>query len=176
MNLLRLSATYFITDSQGRTVDFKNTILILTSNLGSDVILSDLEDSRAAGRNELSEAGRRQVEALLKTKFRPEFLNRLDETVIYKSLTRGEIAGIVELLLGDLRRRLADKQMGLTVTDEARDFLIEEGYDPVYGARPLKRFIQSRVETLIAKELIRGSRPAGSTITVDLREGKLALR
>ena len=165
-----------ITDSQGRTVDFKNTILILTSNLGSDVILSDLEDSRAAGRNELSEAGRRQVEALLKTKFRPEFLNRLDETVIYKSLTRGEIAGIVELLLGDLRRRLADKQMGLTVTDEARDFLIEEGYDPVYGARPLKRFIQSRVETLIAKELIRGSRPAGSTITVDLREGKLALR
>ena len=165
-----------ITDSQGRTVDFKNTILILTSNLGSDVILSDLEDSRAAGRNELSEAGRRQVEALLKTKFRPEFLNRLDETVIYKSLTRGEIAGIVELLLGDLRRRLADKQMGLTVTDEARDFLIEEGYDPIYGARPLKRFIQSRVETLIAKELIRGSRPAGSTITVDLREGKLALR
>ena len=94
----------------------------------------------------------------------------------YKSLTKGEIGGIVELLLDDLRQRLADKQVGLTVTDAARDYIIDQGYDPIYGARPLKRFIQSRVETLIAKELIRGDRPAGSTITVDLKDGQLALR
>ena len=165
-----------ITDSQGRTVDFKNTIIILTSNLGSDIILNDLEESRAKGSNELSQEARNQVDALLKTKFRPEFLNRLDEIVYYKSLTKGEIGGIVELLLDDLRQRLADKQVGLTVTDAARDYIIDQGYDPIYGARPLKRFIQSRVETLIAKELIRGDRPAGSTITVDLKDGQLALR
>ena len=165
-----------ITDSQGRTVDFKNTIIILTSNLGSDIILNDLEESRAKGSNELSQGARNQVDALLKTKFRPEFLNRLDEIVYYKSLTKGEIGGIVELLLDDLRQRLADKQVGLTVTDAARDYIIDQGYDPIYGARPLKRFIQSRVETLIAKELIRGNRPAGSTITVDLKDGQLALR
>ena len=165
-----------ITDSQGRTVDFKNTIIILTSNLGSDIILNDLEESRAKGSNELSQEARNQVDALLKTKFRPEFLNRLDEIVYYKSLTKGEIGGIVELLLDDLRQRLADKQVGLTVTDAARDYIIDQGYDPIYGARPLKRFIQSRVETLIAKELIRGNRPAGSTITVDLKDGQLALR
>ena len=165
-----------ITDSQGRTVDFKNTIIILTSNLGSDIILNDLEESRAKGSNELSQEARDQVDALLKTKFRPEFLNRLDEIVYYKSLTKGEIGGIVELLLDDLRQRLADKQVGLTVTDAARDYIIDQGYDPIYGARPLKRFIQSRVETLIAKELIRGDRPAGSTITVDLKDGQLALR
>ena len=165
-----------ITDSQSRTVDFKNTIIILTSNLGSDIILNDLEESRAKGSNELSQEARNQVDALLKTKFRPEFLNRLDEIVYYKSLTKGEIGGIVELLLDDLRQRLADKQVGLTVTDAARDYIIDQGYDPIYGARPLKRFIQSRVETLIAKELIRGDRPAGSTITVDLKDGQLALR
>ena len=165
-----------ITDSQGRTVDFKNTIIILTSNLGSDIILNDLEESRAKGSNELSQEARNQVDSLLKTKFRPEFLNRLDEIVYYKSLTKGEIGGIVELLLDDLRQRLADKQVGLTVTDAARDYIIDQGYDPIYGARPLKRFIQSRVETLIAKELIRGDRPAGSTITVDLKDGQLALR
>ena len=165
-----------ITDSQGRTVDFKNTIIILTSNLGSELILEDLEKGRAEGRNELSAEAKNQISQLLKTKFRPEFLNRLDEIVYYKSLTKGEIGGIVELLLDDLRQRLADKQVGLTVTDAARDYIIDQGYDPIYGARPLKRFIQSRVETLIAKELIRGDRPAGSTITVDLKDGQLALR
>ena len=165
-----------ITDSQGRTVDFKNTVIILTSNLGSDIILNDLEQRRAQGSNELSDEARKQIDLLLKSKFRPEFLNRLDEIVYYKSLTKGEIGGIVELLLDDLRQRLADKQVGLTVTDAARDYIIDQGYDPIYGARPLKRFIQSRVETLIAKELIRGDRPAGSTITVDLKDGQLALR
>ena len=165
-----------ITDSQGRTVDFKNTVIILTSNLGSDIILNDLEQRRAQGSNELSDEARKQIDLLLKSKFRPEFLNRLDEIVYYKSLTKGEIGGIVELLLDDLRQRLADKQVGLTVTNAARDYIIDQGYDPIYGARPLKRFIQSRVETLIAKELIRGDRPVGSTITVDLKDGQLALR
>ena len=165
-----------ITDSQGRTVDFKNTILILTSNLGSDIILEDLETARAQGRNDLSAEARSQIDALLKRQFRPEFLNRLDDIVYYKSLTKQEIGGIVELMLEDLRRRLEEQQLGLAVTDAAKNAIIEGGYDPIYGARPLKRYIQSNVETMIAKAIIAGRRKPGETLTVDAEEGKLVLR
>ena len=165
-----------ITDSQGRTVDFKNTILILTSNLGSDIILEDLEEGRAQGRNEISAEAREKIDALLKRQFRPEFLNRLDDTVIYKSLTKQEIGGIVDLMLNDLRKRLADKQLNLKVTDAAKDTIIDGGYDPIYGARPLKRYIQSHVETMLAKQIIGGANQAGDTITVDAENGNLVLR
>ena len=166
-----------ITDSQGRTVDFKNTVIILTSNLGSDLILEDLEKNRAMGKNELSEEAKNAIDQLLKRQFRPEFLNRLDDIVYYKSLTKQEIGSIVDLMLADLRRRLADKQLNLVVTDAAKNAIIDGGYDPIYGARPLKRYIQAHVETMIAKEIIGGSHAAGDTLTVDAdAEGKLVLR
>ena len=166
-----------ITDSQGRTVDFKNTVIILTSNLGSDLILEDLEKSRAAGKNELSDEAKSAIDQLLKRQFRPEFLNRLDDIVYYKSLTKQEIGSIVDLMLADLRRRLADKQLNLTVTDAAKNAIIDGGYDPIYGARPLKRYIQAHVETMIAKEIIGGAHAAGDTLTVDAdADGKLFLR
>ena len=164
-----------ITDSQGRTVDFKNTIIILTSNLGSDIILEDLERSRAAGGNELSAEARGQIDQLLKRQFRPEFLNRLDDIVYYKSLTKAEIGGIVDLMLADLRSRLEEKQLHLAVTDAAKAFIVDNGYDPVYGARPLKRYIQANVETRIAREIIAGSHRAGDTLTVDAADGRLTL-
>ena len=164
-----------ITDSQGRTVDFKNTIIILTSNLGSDIILEDLEHSRAEGRNELSQEARNKIDQLLKRQFRPEFLNRLDDIVYYKSLTKQEIGSIVDLMLNDLRKRLEEKQLHLAVTDAAKDFIVDNGYDPIYGARPLKRYIQANVETMIAKEIIAGSHRSGDTLTVDVVDGKLAL-
>ena len=166
-----------ITDSQGRTVDFKNTVIILTSNLGSDLILEDLEKSRAIGKNELSDEAKNAIDQLLKRQFRPEFLNRLDDIVYYKSLTKQEIGSIVDLMLADLRRRLADKQLNLTVTDAAKNAIIDGGYDPIYGARPLKRYIQAHVETMIAKEIIGGAHAAGDTLTVDAdADGKLFLR
>ena len=166
-----------ITDSQGRTVDFKNTVIILTSNLGSDLILEDLEKSRAAGKNELSDEAKSAIDQLLKRQFRPEFLNRLDDIVYYKSLTKQEIGSIVDLRLADLRCRLADKQLNLTVTDAAKNAIIDGGYDPIYGARPLKRYIQAHVETMIAKEIIGGAHAAGDTLTVDAdADGKLFLR
>ena len=166
-----------ITDSQGRTVDFKNTILILTSNLGSDIILNDLEQRRAEGCNELSEEARDQIDRLLKSKFRPEFLNRLDEIVYYKSLTKDEARSIVDLQLQDLRRRLDEgKHLKLSVTDAAKDFIIDAAYDSVYGARPIKRFIQRRVETLLAKAILQGSYAEGDTLTVDCGENGLVLR
>jgi len=158
-----------ITDSQGRTVDFKNTVIILTSNLGSDIILNDLEQRRAQGSNELSGEARKQIDLLLKSKFRPEFLNRLDEIVYYKSLTKDEMRRIVDLQLQDLRKRMDEgKHLKLEVTTAA--------YDSVYGARPIKRFIQSRVETLIAKAIIQGSYTEGNTLTVDCENGALTLR
>ena len=166
-----------ITDSQGRTVDFKNTVIILTSNLGSDLILEDLEKSRANGKNELSDEAKSAIDQLLKRQFRPEFLNRLDDIVYYKSLTKQEIGSIVDLMLADLRRRLADKQLNLVVTDAAKNAIIDGGYDPIYGARPLKRYIQAHVETMIAKEIIGGSHAAGDTLTVDAdTNGQLILR
>ena len=166
-----------ITDSQGRTVDFKNTVIILTSNLGSDLILEDLEKSRAQGRNELSGEARGAIDQLLKRQFRPEFLNRLDDVVYYKSLTKQEIGSIVDLMLTDLRGRLEEKQLHLTVTDAAKNAIIDGGYDPIYGARPLKRYIQAHVETMIAREIIAGTHSAGDTLTVDADEnGSLYLR
>ena len=159
-----------ITDSQGRVVDFKNTILILTSNLGSQYILEGIGPD-----GQISDEARRQVDGLLKAQFRPEFLNRLDEIVFYKPLTRAEIGGIVELQLEHLRARLAQKQLSLAVTDAARAFIIDAGYDPVYGARPLKRYIQSKLETLIARQIIAGGHAAGDTLTVDVKDGQLAL-
>ena len=165
-----------ITDSQGRTVDFKNTIIILTSNLGSDIILEDLERSRSAGSNELSQQARDQIDQLLKRQFRPEFLNRLDDIVYYKSLTKQEISSIVDLMLNNLRQRLEEKQLHLAVTDAAKDFIVDNGYDPIYGARPLKRYIQANVETMIAKEIIAGSHRSGDTLTVDVANGALCLR
>ena len=166
-----------ITDSQGRTVDFKNTVIILTSNLGSDLILEDLEKSRANGSNELSDEAKNAIDQLLKRQFRPEFLNRLDDIVYYKSLTKQEIGSIVDLMLTDLRRRLEDKQLHLDVTEAAKNAIIDGGYDPIYGARPLKRYIQAHVETIIAKEIIAGAHGAGDTLTVDAdNTGRLYLR
>ena len=169
--LLQVLDDGHITDSQGRVVDFKNTIIILTSNLGSQYILEGIQEN-----GQISDEARTAVEGLLKTQFRPEFLNRLDEIVFYKPLTKAEIGGIVDLQLDDLRRRLADKQLGLAVTDAAKALIIDQGYDPVYGARPLKRFIQSRVETLIAREIIAGAHNTGDTLTVDVENGQLVLR
>ena len=166
-----------ITDSQGRTVDFKNTVIILTSNLGSDIILNDLEQRRANGSNELSQEAKNQIDLLLKSKFRPEFLNRLDEIVYYKSLTKDEMRKIVDLQLEDLRHRMEEgKHLKLEVTTAAKDFIIDSAYDSVYGARPIKRFIQSRVETLIAKAIIQGSYAEGNTLTVDCDGSTLVLR
>ena len=166
-----------ITDSQGRTVDFKNTVIILTSNLGSDIILNDLEQRRAQGSNELSDEAKHQIDLLLRSKLRPEFLNRLDEIVYYKSLTKDEMRKIVDLQLADLRSRMDEgKHLNLDVTTAAKDYIIDSAYDSVYGARPIKRFIQSRVETLIAKAIIQGRYAEGSTLTVDYDGTALVLK
>ncbi|WOC33386.1 MULTISPECIES: ATP-dependent chaperone ClpB [Caproicibacterium] len=151
-----------ITDSQGRTVDFKNTILILTSNLGSQQILEGIQPDGT-----ISEEARKQVQAQLRVQFRPEFLNRLDEIVFYKPLGKAEINQIVDLQIASLRRRLADRELDVGLTDAARAYVVEQGYDPVYGARPLKRFLQSKVETLIAKKMIAGDLAPRSTIRID---------
>lgn len=150
-----------ITDSQGRTVDFKNTIIILTSNLGSSYILDGITEN-----NEISDEAKEQVQKLLKTQFRPEFLNRLDEIVFYKPLAKSEIGSIVDLMIKDLSRRLADKQIKVEITDNAKTYIIDNGYDPVYGARPLKRFIQSKVETLIARAIIGDKLKEGDTVVI----------
>ena len=157
-----------ITDSQGRTVDFKNTIIILTSNLGSSYILDGIND-----KGEISEEAKNEVNKLLKTQFRPEFLNRLDEIVFYKPLRKDEISGIVDLMLGELKKRLADKEVGFAITDAAKDYVINNGFDPNYGARPLKRFIQRKIETLIARKLIADDVAPGSTLTADYDGEKL---
>ena len=159
-----------ITDSQGRTVDFKNTIIILTSNLGSDIILDGID-----GDGNISSSAREQITSLLKRSFRPEFLNRLDETVFYKPLTRADIDRIVDLLLSGISKRLEDKQLNLKLTPEAREYIIDNGYDPQYGARPLKRFLQSKVETLIAVKMIRDDPAPGDTLTVDYNGSELVI-
>ena len=159
-----------ITDSQGRTVDFKNTIIILTSNLGSEYILEGIDEN-----NEITPEARAQVDKLLKTHFRPEFLNRLDEIVFYKPLSKKEIYPIIDLMLNGLRKRLEDKQLELEVTDEAKEFIAKEGYDPIYGARPLKRYIQSKLETLIARTMIANDLDPFTTIKVDSDGEKLSL-
>ncbi len=160
-----------ITDSQGRTVDFKNTILILTSNLGSQYLLEGINDQ-----GEISDEAKVQVDQLLKRSFRPEFLNRLDEIVCYKPLTKENITAIVDLLIGGLNRRLADKQLRVDLTPEAKTYVIDNGYDPLYGARPLRRFLQHTVETLVGRKMIADEVAPGSTLTVDCVGGELVVR
>ena len=160
-----------ITDSQGRTVDFKNTIIILTSNLGSPYILDGINAD-----GEISEEARQKVDQLLKQSFRPEFLNRLDEIVFYKPLMKTEIYKIVDLMLNSLRKRLEDKQLSLTVTDAAKDYIIANGYDVNYGARPLKRWIQQKVETLLARKIIAEDLAPNTMLTVDYDGNKLIVR
>lgn len=159
-----------VTDSQGRTVDFKNTIIILTSNLGSDYILDGIDENGV-----ISGEAREQVNRVLKGHFRPEFLNRLDEVVFYKPLTKKEIYPIIDLMLGDLRSRLKSKQLDVAVTDRAKDYIVKEGYDPVYGARPLKRFIQRSLETMIARTIISGNIEPYSVLKIDYDGEKLIL-
>ncbi|MDD7309698.1 MAG: ATP-dependent chaperone ClpB [Eubacteriales bacterium] len=160
-----------ITDSQGRTVDFKNTIIILTSNLGSQYLLDGITPD-----GEISEDARAKVKADLRASFRPEFLNRLDEIILFKPLTKDNLNGIIDNLLNGLRKRMADRTAGglqLEVTDAAKALIIDQGYDPIYGARPLKRYLQSAAETLIAKEILAGNLDTGSTIVLDAADGKL---
>ena len=159
-----------ITDSQGRTVDFKNTIIILTSNLGSSAILEGIDEN-----GNITEAARKQVEGMLKTQFRPEFLNRLDEIVFYKPLTRNEIDKIVDLQVADLNRRLSDKQLTMRLTPAARSYIVAQGYDPIYGARPLKRFMQRSVETLIARKLIAEDVQPRTDLLVDYDGDKVVI-
>ena len=160
-----------ITDSQGRTVDFKNTIIILTSNLGSQYLLEGITDS-----GEISPDAQEAVMAELRRSFRPEFLNRLDETVMFRPLTRENLSGIIDIMIEGLRSRLADKSLKLELTENAKQLIISRGYDPLYGARPLRRYLQSSVETLIARAIIAGDMAAGSTIVVDEENGELVCR
>ena len=159
-----------ITDSQGRTVDFKNTIIILTSNLGSQYLLDGIGPD-----GEISETAREQVQELLRRSFRPEFLNRLDEIVFYKPLTKENITHIIDLLAADLNRRLADKQLTVVLTPAAKDYIIDSSYDPVYGARPLRRFVQHTVETLIGRKIIADEVEPGARLTVDYRDNQLVV-
>ena len=160
-----------ITDSQGRTVDFKNTIIILTSNLGSDYILEGIQEN-----GEISEEAKEKVQNLLKQSFRPEFLNRLDEIVFYKPLRKNEISKILELLIKDLERRLEDKHIKLELTQSAKDYLINNGYDEVYGARPLKRFVQKKLETLIARKILTQEILPNTKVVVDCKDNELVIK
>ncbi len=160
-----------ITDSQGRTVDFKNTIIILTSNLGSNIILEGIDSESG----EINDEAKERVSALLKQSFRPEFLNRLDEIVYYKPLTKANITGIIDLLIKSLAQRIEERRLHLEVTDAAKDVIIEGGYDPVYGARPLKRYLQSKVETLLAKKILESDLEPNSTLIVDAKDGALTV-
>ena len=159
-----------ITDSRGRTVDFKNTVLILTSNLGSDIILDSIEDGR------ISDAGVEAVRAILRRSFRPEFLNRLDETILFTPLSASEVTAIVDLTLADLCRRLAERSLGLTVTDRAKAHIVDVSYDPIYGARPMKRYIRSTMETLLARTLLEEDVAPESQVVVDYDGASLIAR
>ena len=157
-----------ITDSQGRTIDFKNTILIMTSNIGSPYLLDGIDE-----KGDIKPEAQEQVMGDLRGHFRPEFLNRLDEIIMFKPLTKGNIGHIVDLMMADLNKRLADREISLELTPEAKDYIIEGGYDPVYGARPLKRFLQKHVETLAAREILSGEIHEGDTILLTLKDGTL---
>lgn len=157
-----------ITDSQGRTVDFKNTILIMTSNIGAPHLLEGIADN-----GEIRAEAQERVMQELHASFRPEFLNRLDETVLFKPLTKDNIGGIIRLIMADLNRRLADRELSVTLTPEAECFIVDNAYDPVYGARPLKRFIQKHVETLSAKLILTDAVAGGDAIRIDVRDGAL---
>ena len=160
-----------ITDSQGRTVDFKNTIIIMTSNLGSEYLLSGIDEE-----GNLTADALEQVNSLLKMSFRPEFLNRLDEIVFYKPLSKKEVLSIIDLIIDKLRERLMQQQLGLEISQAAKNLIADAAYDPLYGARPLKRYIQGKLETLIAKKIIQGDIDVGSTITVDAQNSELVVK
>ena len=160
-----------ITDSQGRTVDFKNTVIILTSNLGSQYLLDGIGPD-----GEIDAQARAQVDELLKRSFRPEFLNRLDEIVFYKPLTRDNICRIIDLLLRDLNRRLEDKRLQVELTDSAKSLILDAAYDPMYGARPLRRYLQHTVENLVGRKIIAGEAAPDSILTVDEADGALTVR
>ena len=157
-----------ITDSQGRTVDFKNTILIMTSNIGSQYLLEGI-----GADGEISEAAERLVTADLRNHFRPEFLNRLDETIFFKPLSRSDIGAIVKLMVEDVNRRLAMKEVRVELTDAALQYVADNGYDPQFGARPLKRYLQKNVETAAARIILQGNLSEGSTIVFDAADGRL---
>ncbi len=160
-----------ITDSQGRTVDFKNTIIIMTSNLGSQYLLDGIDDD-----GNITEDAKNSVFGELRRQFRPEFLNRLDEIICFKPLTKTELNGIIDILTQSLKKRLADKTLGFEITDAAKQLIIEHGFDPVFGARPLKRYLQASVETLIAKTILSGEMEAGHVITIDVENGELVCK
>ena len=157
-----------ITDSQGRTVDFKNTILIMTSNIGSSYLLDGIDAD-----GNIKQEAEQEVMNDLRNHFRPEFLNRLDEIILFKPLTKQNISGIINLLVQELNERLADRDLAIALTDTAKDLIVERGYDPVYGARPLKRYMQKHVETLAAKLILAGDIREGDTILIDVSEGEL---
>jgi len=159
-----------MTDSQGRTVDFKNTVIVMTSNLGSQYILDGIKDGK------ITEEARNQVNALLKQSFRPEFLNRIDDIVFYKPLDKQEIFAITELMLKDIRRRLAERRLDVQLTDAAKHYIADAGYDPHYGARPLKRLLQSKLETLLARKIIESDPEPGTVYTVDCVNGELVVK
>ena len=160
-----------ITDSQGRTVDFKNTIIILTSNLGSQYLLEGIDME-----GNITDSAKEAVMAELHRAFRPEFLNRLDETILFKPLTKDNLTGIIDIMVEGLKKRLADRSLKLCITDKAKELIIEHGYDPLYGARPLRRYLQSSVETLLARAILSGDIAAGSTLTVDVENDELVCR
>ena len=160
-----------ITDSQGRTVDFKNTILIMTSNIGSPYLLEGIDEN-----GNIKEEAQNLVMNDLRGHFRPEFLNRLDEIIMFKPLTKDNIGNIVDLMVKELDNRLADQELSLRLTDAAKDMVVEKGYDPVYGARPLKRYLQNYVETLAAKKILSGDVHAGDTLVLDVENGEFVCR
>ncbi len=160
-----------ITDSQGRTVDFKNTILIMTSNLGAEFLLDGIDDN-----GNISSEAEELVMSQLKNHFRPEFLNSLDEIVMFKPLSKSDIRGIIDLLVKDINRRIEDKEISLTVTDRALDYIVEKAYDPVYGARPLKRYLQKNVETLLAKKMLADEVAVGDVLSLDVENDALVIR
>ena len=169
--LLQVLDDGHITDSQGRTVDFKNTIIILTSNLGSQYLLEGIEEDGT-----ISAEAKAQVETPLRRSFRPEFLNRVDEIVFYKPLTKDNITKIIDLQIRELNDRLADKQLSVLVAEDAKQFIIEAAYDPQYGARPLRRYVQHTVETMLSKKLLAGQILPGQTVIVDVQDGELIMR
>jgi ATP-dependent Clp protease ATP-binding subunit ClpB len=169
--LLQLLDDGRLTDAQGRTVDFRNTVVIMTSNIGSMYLLEGLTDH-----GEIREDARDRVMAELRGHFRPEFLNRIDEIVLFKPLTLAEIEHIVDLQIEALRRRLAERRISLELTEPARRLIAREGYDPVYGARPLRRFIQREVETRVARALLKGDLPPGATAEIDADGDELIVR
>ena len=160
-----------ITDSQGRTVDFKNTILIMTSNIGANYLLEGIKEDGT-----IEEASQSMVMNELRAHFRPEFLNRLDEIIMFKPLTKNNIYAIIDLLVTDVNKRLADKELSIELSETAKNFIVDGGYDPMYGARPLKRYLQKNVETLAAKLILAGNVGREDVILIDVVDGKLEAR